>query len=195
MPKIGMSPIRKQQLINATVNCIDKKGIANTTIKDIAHEANLSPSIISHYFDGKMDLLRETMLDLMRGLRSNIAQKNKCEKALTPIRAIEIIIECNFDTELSKKARRVWLSFWAMSMHQDELHRLQKINDNRLHSNLLAHYKKILPLPQAQDAARGLAALIDGLWLHGSLRNEEFDAKQAQKITLNFFYNTINNKR
>ncbi len=164
MPKIGMSPIRKQQLINATVNCIDKKGIANTTIKDIAHEANLSPSIISHYFDGKMDLLRETMLDLMRGLRSNIAQKNKCEKALTPIRAIEIIIECNFDTELS-------------------------------HSNLLAHYKKILPLPQAQDAARGLAALIDGLWLHGSLRNEEFDAKQAQKITLNFFYNTINNKR
>lgn len=43
-----------------------------------------------------------------------------------------------------------------MSMHQPELHRLQKINDNRLFSNLLHHFKQLLPANKAENAARGL---------------------------------------
>lgn len=188
MPKVGMEPIRRKQLINATIYCIDTYGISDVTIAQIAQRAGLSTGIISHYFGGKMGLLRESMLELMRQLHESIALKSKAENVHDdPKRAIEIIIECNFNSSTS--AMKVWLSFWAMSMYQPELNRLQRINDNRLYSNLLSHFKKLIPKEYANDAARGLAALIDGLWLHGSLRAEKFDTIQARKIALSFFHN------
>lgn len=187
MPKVGMEPIRRKQLINATIYCIDTYGISDVTIAQIAQRAGLSTGIISHYFGGKMGLLRESMLEMMRNLHESISLKNSQENPdNAPKRAIEIIIEGNFDTLNTKSAMRVWLSFWAMSMYQPELNRLQRINDNRLYSNLLSHFKKLIPAEYATDAARGLAALIDGLWLHGSLRTEKFDSVQARKIALDY---------
>lgn len=186
MPKVGMLEIRRQQLIQATLVCIEKYGITDTTIVQIAQEAGLSSGIISHYFGGKMGLLNETMRELMRELRFAISESTKKETNLTPYRAIEIIIDCNFNPQTDSAKMKVWLSFWSMSMHQDSLQRLQKINDSRLYSNLLFHFKKQLSQKQSENAARGLAALIDGLWLHGSLRSEEFDHHQAREITKQF---------
>lgn len=193
MPKVGMEPIRRQQLIEATIYCIEQSGIADVTISQIAKQAGLSSGIISHYFGGKMGLLKETMLELMRNLNQSIAEKMAAEiHPVSALRALEIILECNFDEKTNQSAMKVWLSFWAMSMHQPELHRLQKINDNRLYSNLLHHFKQLLSAEQAENAARGLAALIDGLWLHGSLRTTKFDAEQARKITLQFLSSVLN---
>lgn len=181
-----MEPIRRRQLINATIYCVNQYGISDVTIAQIAQCAGLSSGIISHYFGGKMGLLKETMLELMNQLHQTVVKNMKQEQNLTARRSIEIIIESNFDDSTPKSAMRVWLSFWAMSMHQPELHRLQKINDNRLYSNLRYHFKQLLPIERAENAARGLAAMIDGLWLHGSLRTERFDVIQARQIAMQF---------
>lgn len=187
-----MEPIRRKQLIDATIYCIEQYGISEVTIAQIAQQAGLSSGIISHYFGGKMGLLKETMLDLMRNLNQSIAEKMAEEvQPITAKRAIEIILTCNFDERTNRSAMKVWLSFWAMSMHQPELHRLQKINDNRLYSNLLHHFKQLLSEERAENAARGLAALIDGLWLHGSLRTSSFNAEQARAITLQFLNSVL----
>lgn len=192
MPRVGMEPIRRKQLIDATIYCIEQYGISEVTIAQIAQQAGLSSGIISHYFGGKMGLLKETMLDLMRNLNQSITEKMAQEvQPITAKRAIEIILTCNFDERTNRSAMKVWLSFWAMSMHQPELHRLQKINDNRLYSNLLHHFKQLLSEEKAENAARGLAALIDGLWLHGSLRTSSFNAEQARAITLQFLNSVL----
>lgn len=188
MPKVGIQPIRRQQLIDATIVCLEEYGLAETTIAHIAQQAGLSTGIISHYFGGKMGLLKETMLELMRQLHRNIATKKRTEISCSPLRAIEIMIECNFDDDTKRSNMMVWLSFWSVSMHQAELHRLQKINDNRLYSHLSHYFKQLIAdKDRAQMVARGLAALIDGLWLHGSLRREQFDVKQAREIALQYF--------
>ncbi|EPN14081.1 transcriptional regulator BetI, partial [Pseudomonas syringae pv. actinidiae ICMP 18804] len=36
------------------------------------------------------------------------------------------------------------------------------------------------------NAARGLAALIDGLWLRGALSGDAFDTEQAQRIAYEY---------
>ena len=71
-------------------------------------------------------------------------------------------------------------------MHQPSLHRLQRINDHRLYSNLCCQFRRVLPLPEARSAARGLAALIDGLWLRGALSGDSFDTQQAQQIAYEY---------
>jgi TetR/AcrR family transcriptional repressor of bet genes len=44
----------------------------------------------------------------------------------------------------------------------------------------------VLPQEQARTAARGLAALIDGLWLRGALSGEGFDTRQALQIAYEY---------
>ncbi|WP_228306031.1 TetR family transcriptional regulator C-terminal domain-containing protein, partial [Acinetobacter baumannii] len=60
-------------------------------------------------------------------------------------------------------------------------------NDQRLYSNLKFYFLKLMDEQQASVAARGLAALIDGLWLRGSLsRHNEFDSELARSIAYDY---------
>ena len=49
---------RKRQIVNAFTTCVRKQGYANTSLVDIAKEANVFPSLLSYYFKSKEDLLR-----------------------------------------------------------------------------------------------------------------------------------------
>lgn len=53
MPKVGMQPIRRRQLIDATLEAINEVGMHDATIAQIARRAGVSTGIISHYFKDK----------------------------------------------------------------------------------------------------------------------------------------------
>ncbi|MNN64747.1 HTH-type transcriptional regulator BetI [compost metagenome] len=71
-------------------------------------------------------------------------------------------------------------------MHQPSLRRLQRINDHRLYSNLCCELRRTLSVDDARSAARGLAALIDGLWLRGALSGDAFNTEQALQIAYDY---------
>ncbi|WP_407026906.1 transcriptional regulator BetI [Cronobacter sakazakii] len=73
MPKVGMQPIRRRQLIDATLSTINDVGINDATIAQIARRAGVSAGIISHYFKDKNGLLEATMRDITRQLRDAVA--------------------------------------------------------------------------------------------------------------------------
>ena len=50
---------RRQQLIDATVACIARKGMGSTTLGDVAKEAGLSQGIVNLHFESKENLLNE----------------------------------------------------------------------------------------------------------------------------------------
>lgn len=52
MPKVGMQPIRRSQLIHATLEAVDQVGM-DASIALIARLAGVSNGIISHYFQDK----------------------------------------------------------------------------------------------------------------------------------------------
>ncbi|AMB83821.1 transcriptional repressor BetI [Pseudomonas agarici] len=187
MPKIGMQPIRRQQLIEATLTAIDQVGMADASIALIARLAGVSNGIISHYFQDKNGLLAATMRYLMSALTDNIAARRQALADDSPRAHLQVIIEGNFDaSQVNGPAMKTWLAFWASSMHQPSLHRLQRINDHRLYSNLCCQFRRALAPPAARSAARGLAALIDGLWLRGALSGDAFDTVQAQRIAYEY---------
>nr|WP_298372361.1 transcriptional regulator BetI [uncultured Halomonas sp.] len=186
MPKLGMEPIRRHQLVQATLQAIDEAGLANTTIARIANRANVSTGIISHYFGGKEGLLEATMRQVLGELGKGIAQRrSRAER--TPRGQIRAIIDGNFDGhQVSQSVMKTWLAFWASSMHRGNLQRLQRVNDRRLYSNLCFQFRRCLLRQDARDAARGLAALIDGLWLRGALASETLDVERARRIAYDY---------
>ncbi|MBP5981213.1 MAG: transcriptional regulator BetI [Halomonas sp.] len=187
MPKIGMEPIRRQQLIHATMVAIDEVGLAEATIMRIARHAGVSAGIISHYFGDKDGLLEATMRQILTDLTDAVSARRMASNDDSPRAHIGAIIEGNFDrTQVTGPAAKTWLAFWASSMHKPMLQRLQHVNDRRLYTNLCHQFRRVLPHAEARKAARGLAAMIDGLWLRGALTPEGLDADEARHLAYHY---------
>lgn len=164
MPKLGMEPIRRKQLIEATIASINDVGFGDTTVKQISQRAGVSTGIIHHYFGGKEDLLEATMRKLLTDLR--VETLNRLRKADTPQERLDAIIDANFSDALFDIAPvTAWLAFWAQVPNSDRLRRLQRINKSRLQSDLRYALKKIVPAEDAIRIAFGIDALMDGLWV------------------------------
>ena len=196
MPKVGMQPIRRSQLIAATLEAVDQVGMADASIAYIARLAGVSNGIISHYFKDKNGLLEATMRHLMQALRDAVAERRQALSDDSPRAHLRAMIDGNFDdSQVNGPAMKTWLAFWASSMHQPALRRLQRVNDHRLYSNLCGQFHRALPQDQARFAARGLASLIDGLWLRGALSGEAFDTEQARRIAYDYLDLQLNKAR
>jgi TetR/AcrR family transcriptional repressor of bet genes len=177
---------RKEQLINAAFETINVVGLAGVTLSQVAKEAGLSTGIVSHYFGDKEGLLSATMRKILRDLRDAVAEC-RAQAASDSQSQLCAIIQGNFHpSQTNAISMRAWLDFWAASMHQPVLRRLQRANDRRLYSNICSQFRRELPLQQARDAARGLAAMIDGLWLRGSLAGDDTDLQQDYRIACDY---------
>lgn len=128
MPKLGMQPIRRRQLIDATLDAINEVGMHDATIAQIARRAGVSTGIISHYFKDKNGLLEATMRDITSQLRDAVLNRLHALPNGSASQRLQAIVGGNFDeTQISSAAMKAWLAFWASSMHQPMLYRLQQV--------------------------------------------------------------------
>ncbi|NRA19446.1 MAG: transcriptional regulator BetI [Oceanospirillaceae bacterium] len=187
MPKVGMPAIRKPQLIDATMHTINEVGLQKASVAMISSYAGVSPAIINHYFGGKDNLLEETMRSILRQLSQGVQQRLALCAKDDVIERINAIVAGNFDlVQLDSKVVKTWLAFWAQAMHQPKLYRLQRVNEKRLLSHLLIELKRVLTPERAKFVALSIAALIDGIWLRGSLSPTGIDGQLAQRIIADY---------
>ncbi|MGR5283877.1 transcriptional regulator BetI [Vibrio maritimus] len=183
MPKVGMPEIRKPQLVKATMAVIDRVGLHAASIALISKEAGVSTGIINHYFGGKHRLLEETMREILRQHSTTITSKLAQLPSSAHQQRIIAIVDGNFvGFQAENQVAKTWLAFWSYSMHDDKLKRLQHVNEKRLLSHLKIELKGLLDAPQADIVAHGIAALIDGIWLRGTLNPQGIDADKARAI-------------
>ncbi|EAR53396.1 transcriptional regulator BetI [Photobacterium sp. SKA34] len=183
MPKVGMPDIRKPQLVNATMAVIERVGLHAASISLISKEAGVSTGIINHYFGGKHGLLEETMREILRRLSMSVTTSLSQIPRNDHQGRINAIIMSNFDGyQAENKVAKTWLAFWSYAMHDAQLGRLQQVNEKRLLSHLKIELKGLLPSSQAELVAHGIASLIDGIWLRGTLNPKGIDANNARMI-------------
>lgn len=191
MPKIGMQPVRRQQLIEATIDSVAEVGLRATTINSISKKAGLSSGIISHYFGTKQGLIEATVRYLLSNLQQGLL--TRLTSSTTPEERLNLIVEANFSRlQQQSNATKTWLSFWAQSMHDDELHRLQKVNSQRLFSNLAYSFRQLMKADDAKWAAETSAAMIDGLWLRAVLsKSNRNEFEHCERLAKNYVHSLI----
>lgn len=59
MPKVGMEPFRRADVINATLTCISRHGIDGMTLEKVSEYAGCSKGVVSYYFKNKDNLMIE----------------------------------------------------------------------------------------------------------------------------------------
>ncbi len=62
MPKLGMGPIRREQICRAAAAVIAREGFAGSTMRMVAEEAGVSTGMINHYFANRQDLLTQALV-------------------------------------------------------------------------------------------------------------------------------------
>src|SRR5436190_1885454 len=122
-----MEPIRRRQLIDATISSIGRYGYGEATVQRISRAAGVSSGIIHHYFGGKGELLEASMRALLAELRREVL--GRLALAVTPRARLEAIVDGNFaPSQFDPPVVAAWLAFWSQARHEPKLARLQRIH-------------------------------------------------------------------
>ena len=105
--------LRRQQLIDATVKCISKKGIGGTTLADVAREAGLSQGIVNLHFESKDNLLAETLRFLAEEYDEHF-MRTLGKAPDHPAARLQAIMEMDLMPAVCDRHKlAVWFAFWG----------------------------------------------------------------------------------
>lgn len=181
MPKVGMEPLRRRALIDATISAIGERGSLDVTMSEIAGRAGVSSALAHHYFGAKDELLQATMRHLLTEL--NADTRHALSIAQTPRERVLGVIAVNFsDKQFQPETIAAWLAFYVEAQKSATLRRLLRVYARRLHSNLMSGLSGLLPRNAADHTAEGIAALIDGLYIRRALKDGTPNAASAIAI-------------
>ncbi|MBZ9795747.1 choline-responsive transcriptional repressor BetI [Mesorhizobium sp. ES1-4] len=178
MPKIGMEPLRRKALIDATISAIGERGSLDVTMSEIAGRAGVSSALAHHYFGAKDELLFATMRHILAEL--TVDMRRALQSATSPRERVSAVVAVNFsDIQFRAETIAAWLAFYVEAQQSSSLRRLLRIYARRLHSNLMSGLTGILPRRDADRAAEATAAMIDGLYIRRALKDGVPDAATA----------------
>ena len=190
MPKVGMEPVRRKALISAVIETIHDRGLGQVTMGEIARRAGVSAGLAHHYFGNKNQLLIATMRHLLSELGDEIQQR--LAKAETASERIRAIVEGNFSAcQFRPAVISAWLAFYVEAQTDPEAHRLLRVYQRRLESNLLHALQELVSRERAVEIAEMAAALIDGVWIRRSLAGEQPDPDSAVALVEAAIFNAV----
>ncbi len=181
MPRVGMEPLRRRELIDAAIRTIGQRGSLDVTVAQIAHEAGVSPALAHHYFGGKDKLILATMRHLLRELGRDL--RTAIKAAETPRERIAAIVAVNFSAaQFAPETVAAWLTFYVHAQQSEDTRRLLSVYAWRLHSNLVHALSQIAGRERAHHIAEGAGAMIDGLYIRHALGGDTPDAEKAAAL-------------
>ena len=183
--------IRRQQLIDATIESIATRGFSDTTIAAVSKGANLSQGIVNLHFKNKETLFVETLGFLAKEHYDRWS--DAVEKAGSDAsKQLTALINVDFEPAIcSPKKLAVWFAFWGQSKQRPVYLKVHNKFDMQREKEILrlcsqiaeeGNYERI----NAASAARRLVALVDGLWLCRLLYPKSVSRKQARDDCFTF---------
>jgi len=184
MPKVGMEPIRRSALVEATIHEIGARGTLDVTVSQIARRAGMSSALAHHYFGSKEQIFTAAMRHVLALYGAEV--RGALAMARGPRARVEAIIRASFaPRQFRPETVSAWLNFYVQAQKSEGAKRLLNIYQRRLRSNLQHAFRQIDP-EQARVRTRGLAAMIDGLYIRQALRADPLSAEAAIGVLLHY---------
>ena len=182
MPKLGMEPIRKAALVNATITEIGRTGSLDVTVSQIAKRAGMSSALAHHYFRGKEAMFLAAMRHVLTLYGAEV--RGALAVAQGSEARVQAVVRASFTpANFRREVIGAWLNFYVMAQTMPEAARLLDVYQRRLRSNL-RHDLRPLVGPRAAAVAEALAALIDGVYLRQVLVRGKTDRTVAVETVL-----------
>jgi TetR/AcrR family transcriptional regulator, transcriptional repressor of bet genes len=120
VPKLGMEPIRREQICRAAAVVIAREGFAGTTLRKVADEAGVSTGMLNHYFSNRQDLLTQTLVFVSERTQSKAAAA--MEDLPPGWERLKALLYNSLPTDvLMNEGWRVWINAYGEAVHLPEL--------------------------------------------------------------------------
>jgi TetR/AcrR family transcriptional repressor of bet genes len=178
--------LRRSRLIDATIECIARHGLAATTLSRVAKLAGLSHGIVNFHFRSKDLLLIEALRYLSEEYR-NLWQRALDEAGDSAARALYAMVHIDLDPAVcNRKKISVWYAFYGEVKARPTCQRLCEEADREQFATMCKLVERLIeegtyPTLQAERIATGLTAMTDGLWLDCLLGPRDFDRDEARE--------------
>ena len=159
---------RQQQLIEATIDSLAKRGYSDTTLANVADGAGLSRGIVNFHFESKEKLLVSTLQYMSDEYASH--WNNALEKAgPRPAEKIWSLVNADFDRRIcTKRKLAAWCAFWGEAKSRPTYQALcgaSDLNYQKTFVELCTELKadggyEYDPEPMAL----GICSMMEGLW-------------------------------
>jgi TetR/AcrR family transcriptional regulator, transcriptional repressor of bet genes len=181
--------VRRGELVEATLSCIATVGLERTTVREIAIKAGVTPGLIRHYFTSKDELVLAAYIDYVETL-SAYSRAAVAGAASDPIARLAAFITVNLTSPIVDKTN---LSLWACfveavrfseamaGVHRDGYMDYRQDAEVLISQAYVAGGRKMAK-QQLRRLGIALNAILDGLWLEGSLSPEEFADGELAEI-------------
>ncbi len=185
MPKLGMEPVRRRQMIDATIRTIHEVGFPRTSLAQVARRAGVSQGLVAHYFRDKAGLLEATMRHIAAELKAEVVQHRRGLR--DPCARLEAVLEANFsERSFAPESLSAWVAFWGQTHRNPQLGRIQRVLRVRLKSNLAYDLRQLLPDAEARRIAQGLSIFVDGLSLRTAMGERALDRQTARAFAFDY---------
>ena len=160
---------RRQQLIEATIDSLARRGYSETTLADVADGAKLSRGIVNFHFESKEKLLVATLQYMAEEYASH--WQSALDKAgPQPADRLWALVAADFDRRIcTKRKLAAWCAFWGEAKSRPTYQALCGARDVKYQDtviSLCADLKREGGYAyQVEPMALALCALLEGLWL------------------------------
>ncbi len=188
----SQSSVRRQQLLDAGLSVVARRGLSGITVNDIADEAGCSYGVIAFHFKTKERLLL-AVLDLLASNYEKIWLDAMASAAASPAERLRLLIDVDFDPRVAKtKHLAVWMAFWAeaprVPAYKKRCSELKYRSLDTMVTLVTELAAERAVTVDAMAIARGLYAITDGCWIfsHVTGENSPQMRERSRQVCLTF---------
>jgi TetR/AcrR family transcriptional repressor of bet genes len=177
------SEFRKRQLMEATIDCIDRLGLSQTTLARIAERAGISQGNVVYHFHSMDALLEQTLANLSEEYIANWRQA-LAAAGIDPRARLRALIRAAFAPQIcNRKKISVWFAFWGETRSRPKYMQICGAHDEAFSATL----RELCELLGTETGARlgprtaalSIEGMIDGLWQNFLVGPPGFKREQA----------------
>jgi len=178
--------VRRRLILEAARECIVERGLAQTTVRDIAARAGISTGTITYHFATTDEILGEVLRSASTRFTETFLQEAR--RRTRSIDRLYYVIDVNLpDHPDALGLWRLWLDLWARAARDPELARVHSerhVAERDALEELIAEgvasgeFRAV----DARRVAREFLGLLDGLGLQAAIGDREMDVDEARAL-------------
>lgn len=186
-PKIGVAPVRREQIVRATMRCLARDGYTRLTMKKVSREAGVSQGILHYYFADKRAILVAALQTVVADLDRRVAAA-QARGGRDPRARLRALVRTALDAAVHD--REMWIvcvEFWGEMVHDARLRtinaalyaRMRRLIGALVEQGIRAgRYRRL----DASRAAAVILGLLDGVSLQLTFDPRAFGVADAARF-------------
>ena len=119
--------VRREEILSATVELLDRLGLAATRVADVAEALDVSPALVFYHFGTKDDLVVEAFA---LAVERDLAKLDRAVRGDDPVEQLRRVVRLYGPTGQAA-GWRIWIDAWALAQREPHIRTVLRRLDQR----------------------------------------------------------------